>query len=127
MAKILIVDDDPDFVEITRLILTSGGYQVVSAANAKQALAQVSSEQPDLLLLDVMMEGVLDGVHVAHTLAEESRYKLPIIMISSISDSSMAGMFPSDEYLPIDAWISKPVQPKDLLKRVARLIEQPLN
>jgi len=127
MAKILIVDDDPDFVEITRLILTSGGYQVVSAANAKQALAQVSSEQPDLLLLDVMMEGVLDGVHVAHTLAEESSAKLPIIMISSISDSSMAGMFPSDEYLPIDAWISKPVQPKDLLKRVARLIEQPLN
>jgi len=106
MAKILVVDDDPDFVEITRMILEKHGYEVGSASNGDEALRKMREEPPDLVILDVMMSGVLK--------------KVPIVMVSSITSSAQAGMFPTDEYIPIDDWISKPVQPDALLERVDR-------
>jgi CheY-like chemotaxis protein len=122
MTRVLIVDDDPDFVEITRLILQAHGYEIDSASNGEQALASMHASPPDLVLLDVMMSGVLDGVHLAHTISDDPELSgVPVIMISSIASSSMADVFPTDEYLPIDVWISKPVQPDDLLAKVARL------
>ena len=124
MARILVVDDDPDFVEITRTILTSHGYEVASAANGEVALEEMRRQRPDLVLLDVMMTTVLDGLNVSHAISEDPDLQgVPIIMISSIADSPSAGMFPTDEYLPIDAWISKPVQPEDLLSKVGRFVE----
>lgn len=122
MTKVLIVDDDPDFVEITRLILSAEGYEIESATSGDKALEMMRESPPDLVLLDVMMTGVLDGVHVAHAISSDPALShIPIIMISSIADSAMADVFPTDEYLPIDTWISKPVQPADLLEKVARL------
>ena len=122
MTKVLIVDDDPDFVEIMRLILKAQGYEIVTASSGNKALEAMRESPPDLVLLDVMMTGVLDGVHVAHTISEDPTLsRVPVIMISSIADSSMADVFPTDEYLPIDMWISKPVQPDDLLAKVARV------
>lgn len=121
MAKILIVDDDPDFVEITRMILEAHGYEVGSAANGAEALSKMKKEPPDLVILDVMMSGVLDGVNVSHEMsAEPTLRRVPIVMVSSIASSAQAGMFPTDEYIPIDDWISKPVQPDALLERVDR-------
>ena len=121
MAKILVVDDDPDFVEITRMILEKHGYEVGSASNGDEALRKMREEPPDLVILDVMMSSVLDGVHVSHEMsAEPALKKVPIVMVSSITSSAQAGMFPTDEYIPIDDWISKPVQPDALLERVDR-------
>ncbi|MBC7255357.1 MAG: response regulator [Chloroflexi bacterium] len=125
MTRILVVDDDPDFCEIARLILTSAHYEVETAPSGDVALRRVKECPPDLILLDVMMRGILDGVHVARTLEEEGARHIPIIMISSITNSPMAGMFPTDEYLPIDLWLSKPVQPQDLLAKVRRLVGEP--
>ncbi len=123
MAKILVVDDDPDFVEITRLILKARGYYVETASNGDMALHMMRESSPDLVLLDVMMATVLDGVNVVHTMrADVALRHIPIIMVSSIASSAMADAFPTDEYLPIDTWISKPVQPDDLLSKVARLV-----
>ena len=124
MVKVLIVDDDPDFVEITRLILRSAGYDTESASNGETALRLARESPPDVILLDVMMNGILDGVHVARELAEDPTLSdRPVVMVSSITDNSMSGMFPTDEYLPIDMWISKPVQPEDLLSKVGRLVQ----
>lgn len=124
MSKILVVDDDPDFVEIVRLILQKVGYQVITAPDGDTALRIMQENPPDLILLDVMMKGVLDGVETARAISEdEIMRETPLIMISSITDSPMAEFFPTDEYLPIDAWISKPVQPDDLLKKVERYLE----
>jgi CheY-like chemotaxis protein len=82
-------------------------------------------EVPDLVLLDVMMSSVLDGLNLSHAMSTDSTLsKVPIIMISSIAESPQAGMFPTDEYIPIDAWITKPVQPNDLLKKVAQFIKK---
>ena len=123
MAKILVVDDDPDFVEITRLILKAKGYEIESASSGDKALQMMRQEPPDLVLLDVMMSTVLDGVHVVHAMREDATLRhIPVIMVSSIASSPAAELFPTDEYIPIDVWISKPVQPDDLLQKVARFV-----
>ena len=124
MPKILVVDDDPDFVEITRTVLEGNGYEVASAADGEQALQAMRADPPDLVLLDVMMSTLLDGLNVSHVMNEDPVLsKVPIVMVSSITDSPSAGMFPTDEYIPIDAWISKPVQPDDLLSKIAQLVQ----
>ena len=124
MAKILVVDDDPDFVEVTRTILESKNYQVSTAANGKQALAMLKKEKPDLVVLDVMMSYVLDGLDVTEAMSQDPEMKdVPIIMVSSLPSTRYADMFPTDRYVPIDDWLSKPVKPEELLKRVARLVE----
>jgi len=125
MPRILVVDDDPDFAEIIRLVLSAHGYDVQTASNGEMGLRYARERPPDLVLLDVMMVGVLDGVHVAHMLSDDPALgHPPVIMISSIADSPMSGFFPTDEYLPIDAWLSKPVQPQELLRRVAMLLDK---
>jgi len=122
MKTILVVDDDPDFCEITRLILSGEGYQVVTAANGDQALETLKECEPNLVVLDVMMAGILDGVNVALTMSENPQLRdIPILMVSSIASSPMADRFPTGEYLPISGWISKPVQPEGLLKTVKKL------
>lgn len=124
MARILVVDDDPDFVEILRWVLQAHGYQVDTAPDGDTALRLVQTTPPDLMVLDVMMSSVLDGVHVAHELSEHLQlaHRVPVIMVSSIASSDMAAMFPTDEYLPIDGWLSKPVPPERLLEMVSRLV-----
>jgi len=125
VTKIFVVDDDPDFVEITRTILEANGYQVQTASNGAQALPAMHEYAPDLVLLDVMMSNMLDGVNLSHAMhVDPGLRKVPIIMISSIAESPAAGMFPTDEYIPIDAWITKPVQPGELLKKVASLLRK---
>jgi adenylate cyclase len=122
-AKILVVDDDPDFVEIMRTILESNDYNVVTAANGEQALAQVKAQRPDLMLLDIMMSSVLDGLNVSEQLAldPEARF-MPVIMVSSIAETPYAHVFPMGEQPHMDAWLSKPVDPKVLLAKVAELL-----
>ena len=62
MAKILVVDDDPDFVEVMRTVLSVDGHHVVSASSSADGMRQVVREQPDLVILDVIMSTVLDGL-----------------------------------------------------------------
>ena len=120
MAKILIADDDPDFVQILRTILTAEGYEVASAKDGDQALRIMREGGIDLVLLDIMMASVLDGLSVAYEMQKDQALKtVPIIMISSIISSPHASMFPTDEYIPMDVWITKPVDPADLLAKIA--------
>ena len=123
MTKVLVVDDDPDFVEIVSMVLRKEGYEIESAASGDEALKKMRASPPDILLLDVMMSTVLDGVNVSFAIAEDPQLKnVPIVMISSIPDSAHAEEFPTDEYVPISAWITKPVQPQELVKTVKRLV-----
>lgn len=120
---ILVVDDDPDFVEIARTVLESEGYKVTAATNGTQALERARAEHPLLVLLDVMMSTVLDGISVSEAMRDDPELKdIPVIMVSSIADSEHAGMFPTDEDIHIDYWLSKPVPPKELLRKVNSLL-----
>jgi CheY-like chemotaxis protein len=123
-GRILVVDDDPDFVAITTRVLAAAGYEPVSAANGAQALAAMRQRKPDLVLLDIMMSTVLDGLSVSEEMQADPELRdLPVIMVSSIAGTEYAAVFPSDGYVHMDAWISKPIQPEDLLKKISKCLE----
>jgi CheY-like chemotaxis protein len=120
MAKVLVVDDDPDFVKVTTKVLEKAGHQVVSASNGAKALKAMRQDVPDIVLLDVMMSYILDGLDVSREMAEDPALKdVPVIMVTSLTGVKGSGMFPTDEYVPVDEWLTKPVDPNTLLERVA--------
>lgn len=122
-ATILVVDDDPDFVEIMRTILEAHDYRVTTASNGQQALAKVRAQHPDLMLLDIMMSTVLDGLNVSEELSQDPEAKyMPVIMVSSIADTPHAHLFPMEKQPHMDAWLSKPVDPAALIKKVGELL-----
>lgn len=124
MARILVVDDDIDFQVIMRRILETEGYEVVIAEDGDKALEIVRRDgPPDLVLLDIMMATTLEGVDVAREMkGDPALEEVPIIMISSIATSPHAAEFPGDEHIPINGWISKPVQREVLLKTLERFL-----
>lgn len=124
MSKILIVDDDPDFVEATRMVLRSAGHEIVTAADGDEGLRRVRAEQPELIILDVIMKTVLDGLHMSQQLANDPEANpIPILMVTSIANSDYAALFPTDEYIHIRGFMSKPIAPDVLLERVAALLK----
>ncbi len=123
--RILVVDDDPDFVEIVRQVLKAERMDVVSAATAEAALARARALKPDLVIMDVMMQGLLDGVDATRDLRKEPEIAdVPILMITSIPTSEHAALFPTGEDLPIDQLLSKPVSPQRLVDEVRRLLKR---
>jgi CheY-like chemotaxis protein len=123
MSKILIVDDDPDFLNATRILLEHEGHQVKSATGGKQGFEEALENDPDLVILDVMMESVLEGVSVTHKMhANPVTCNIPIMMVSAIAHTDYAALFPTDEYLYIDAYLNKPVDPTMLIKKVRRVL-----
>lgn len=123
MSRIMVVDDDPDFCEAMRMVLAAAGHLAEAASNGAQAVALALQSPPDLIILDIMMQGPLDGLDAAHTLENSIALRhIPVIMVSSIADTYLAGLFPTDEHLPTDAWFSKPVPPDRLLASVERLL-----
>jgi CheY-like chemotaxis protein len=123
MTKILVVDDDPDFLLVTRAVLEFEGYEVLEAAGGGEALEMMRQDRPDLVLLDIMMSTTLEGVDVSREIESDPNLKdVPVVMVSSIATSEHASEFPDDERIPIAAWISKPIQPAVLLKTVERFV-----
>ena len=122
-AKVLVVDDDPDFVEITRTVLQAHGYDVASASSGQQALEMLRRDRPDLVVLDVMMRGATEGYDVSQVMHDDADLKaIPVLMVTSIMDGTMADQFPTDEYLPVAEFITKPVAPAQLVERIRALI-----
>jgi CheY-like chemotaxis protein len=123
MPKILIVDDDPDFVETTRIVLEQEGHETVSAADGDAALQAIRKAKPDLVVLDVIMSSILDGLNVTQRLQDDPENQdIPIIMVTSIANTDYAALFPTDEYVHIDAFMTKPIAPDQLLSQVRRLL-----
>ena len=121
MTKILVVDDDKDFIKITSMILLANNYEVVTAANGEQGLKAMRREKPDLVILDVMMSYVLDGIDVRRTMAQDRDLKdIPVIMATSLTAAKAQGALPTDEYVPASEWIHKPIDPDVLLDRVKK-------
>jgi CheY-like chemotaxis protein len=123
MAKVLVVDDDPDFVNYASKVLGKAGHEVVSAANGAKALQTMRQDVPDVVLLDIMMSYILDGLDVSREMAEDPTLKdVPVIMVTSLTGIKGSGAFPTDEYVPADEWLSKPVDPDMLLQRVDQIV-----
>ena len=125
MAKILVADDDPDFVEFARIVLEREGHTIISAAGGGEAMDKIAEDTPDLIILDVIMDTFLDGLSVSQELSEHADYEqIPIIMITSIANTDYAELLPTDEHVHLDAFLTKPVAPEQLAKEVNRLLRE---
>jgi len=122
-STILVVDDDPDFVEVTRLVLEAEGYRTLAANSGPSAMNLMAHRTPDLVILDIMMDGILDGWDASRRIRSDARLGgIPILVVSSITASEYLGMFPTDEDNLIDNFISKPVESQRLVDEVRRLL-----
>ena len=129
--KILVIDDDPDLVELIRLALETQGYQVFSAASGTEGLEKVKEINPELIILDVMMEHVTEGFQVALELRNpdpKSEYapyrKIPIMMLTAIHSKTPLRFTQAEEYLPVDDFVEKPLKASALLQKVEKLLEK---
>ena len=126
MAKILIIDDDNDFTEATKVILGSRDYEVISADNTKEGLLLLETEDPDLLILDVMMENKAAGIIISRQLRKNPKFqKLPILMLTGMREQTgffFPGEPKSDTFLPVNEFLEKPHLPEILLEKVEKLL-----
>jgi len=98
---------------------------VDSAGSGDLALAQMQKQRPDVVLLDIMMDWALDGVHVTREMLRQQQLQgVPIIIVSSLLDSEYRDMFPQDEYLHFDMWLDKPCPPSRLLAKVEEVLSR---
>ena len=127
-AKILVVDDDPDMREALQMILESGGYTVVMAEDGEQCLAKLKEEQPDLLILDLLMPR-MDGFEVCKAL-KDPRYakyaRMPIIILSSVQEGVSQRRYELETgvRLDVDDYVEKPIESSVLLERVGKLMKR---
>lgn len=125
-AKILIVDDDLDFVKGLRTILESRQYTVLAADNRIEGMEKIRADAPDLIVLDVMMSTWRDGFEMSRELKKNPAYKnIPILMLTGLLEKvgidfkSSAG---DPEWMPVDGFLNKPVEAEQLLNKVQELL-----
>jgi CheY-like chemotaxis protein len=122
--KILLVDDDPDLVSAFEAILYSRGYNVITAMSRHEGLEKLEKENPDLLILDVMMDDEHDGFIMAREV-KKLYPELPIIMLTGISEVTgvnFRAAAADPDWLPADEYLDKPVQPDELVETIEELL-----
>ncbi|MBN1978566.1 MAG: response regulator transcription factor [Anaerolineae bacterium] len=131
MPKVLVIEDDIDMAEAVRMPLEANGYEVVRAATGEEGLQKVKEVEPDLIILDVVMETTTAGFQVSLQLrnpqpdSEYAAYKdIPILMLTAIHDTTSLRFGPDEAYLPVDDFVEKPLTPDVLLEKVAALLEK---
>jgi two-component system alkaline phosphatase synthesis response regulator PhoP len=125
--RLLIIDDDPDFVDAIRSILEGANYLVDIAHNPKDGLQALSSREYDLLLLDIMMGRGAEGIMIARKMRRDARFReIPVLIITGIREQ-IAFLFPGQplhpHFMPVDELVEKPVEPQFLLERVEALLQ----
>ena len=124
-AHILVVDDDPDVVEADRLILEQAGYRVSVAGDGTEGLATLKAGDVDLAIMDVMMSTPTEGFHLTYEMRDDPKLRdIPVLMITAIEEKMGESIDPGKdaEFLPVSDYLRKPVEPQELLSRVAKLL-----
>lgn len=118
--QILLVDDDPDFVEAVKVIVESGGYDVQVAYDGQEGLEAIAEKKPDLIVLDVMMPVMNGHEACAKIKADESTKDIPIILLTAVADRVTTSTYTHRDMLESEAedYMPKPVEPKELLERI---------
>jgi len=125
--KLLIIDDDPDFVDGIRSILVGANYEVDAVHNPKDGFKALKTGKYDMLLLDIMMGRGAEGVMVARKIRNDPQLRdLPVLIITGIREQ-IAFLFPGGavhpHFVAVDELVEKPVEPKLLLERVSSLLK----
>ncbi|MBA7644325.1 Alkaline phosphatase synthesis transcriptional regulatory protein PhoP [subsurface metagenome] len=126
--KILVVDDDPDILDAVTMILESQGYEVVTARDGAEGLANLKAEKPDLMILDLLMPK-MDGWAVCKELQDPrwSKYKgIPILILTSVREEASRRRYELETGLELDVddYVEKPMAPDILLERVGKLLKK---
>ncbi len=118
MKKILVIDDDPDFVRSMKQLLEANSYEVISAGSGKEGLSKAESDVPDLIIIDVMMETWGEGFNVVDKLRENDKTKdIPRILLTALGLQSPLEPT-SPKMIGVKAVLQKPVKPDEVLKAV---------
>jgi len=123
--KILIIDDNINFVKMNSAVLVSGGYEVEAAYNAEEGFTKVEFGKPDAIVLDLMMERHDSGFTLAKKLKSHPTYKnIPILMLTAVGDATgfKFSMETDGYWMKTDDYAEKPIEPDLLLEKVGRLI-----
>ncbi len=125
--KLLVIDDDPDFVAGIKAILDNAGFDVEVAYNPKDGLQALQTKKYDLLLLDIMMGRGAEGIMIARKLRKDAKLReMPVLIITGLREQ-IAFLFPGEpvhpRFVEVDELVEKPVEPKLLLEKVNSLIE----
>ena len=124
--KILIVDDDVDHTKSIQVILESKDYNVVTACDRNEGMEKIKQEKPDLIILDVMMTTWHDGFEMSRELKKDQQFKeIPILMLTGVKERTGLGFKSTagdPEWLPVDGFLDKPVEPGNLLSEVESLL-----
>ena len=122
----MIIDDDPDFVAVTKAILETKQYNVSFAYNPDEGYAKMEEEMPDAIILDVMMGRGAGGFVFARKMRKDSRFdKTPILMLTSMREQTgfdFPGERIHDKFLPVDDYVEKGVEPQVLLDKIEKLL-----
>jgi len=131
MAKILMIDDDPDMVLAARLCLEGAGHTLSAASNGEEGLRLLPEVKPDLIILDVMMDTTTAGFQLALRLRSPDPASplapfsgIPILMLTALHRTTDLRFGPDAEYLPVDAFIDKPIEPDKLIQQVDALLKK---
>lgn len=122
MSTIAIIDDDPDILDASGLVLKSKGFEVITATNPTDGYALIREQHPDLIILDVMMDEPDDGFFLAQKLRRE-KITTPIIMYTSVSKATGLD-FDKGEMVPVDDFVEKPISPELLIQKIKKLLNQ---
>ncbi len=121
MAKILVVDDDPDVVEACQIVLEANQHTVLTAFNRADGMEKLKSQNPDLMILDVMMEQPDDGLKLAQEIRRDGM-DIPIIMLTSVSKVVGMEFGKDDDLVPVNEFFEKPIKPSILVDKVNELL-----
>ncbi len=124
--KLLIIDDDPDFVDGIRSILRAADYQVDAVYNPKDGFKALETGQYDMLLLDIMMGRGAEGIMIARKMRKDAKLReMPVLILTGMREQ-IAFLFPGEQVHPrfvdVDELVEKPVEPKMLLEKVSALL-----
>ncbi len=115
--KVLLVDDDREFIEANKLVLEGSGYEVFTAYDGEGGKKKALEVKPHVIVLDVMMETNEAGFEVARWLrSEEATAKIPIIMLTGINQEFPLNFDKDEVWLPVDEFFEKPVEPEKLIE-----------
>jgi len=122
-GKILVIDDDPNFLEFARIVLESGGYEVHTAENASEGLTIMRQIKPNAVLLDVMISYIFNGLNVTKGMRDDPELRdIPLILISAIVNPEEAALLPAFQNHHADIFMPKPIEPSELLEQVDKLV-----
>jgi two-component system alkaline phosphatase synthesis response regulator PhoP len=125
MARILVIDDDADFLVAVRMVLEANDFEMEAATTPEEGISKLLENEPDLVILDVMMPTDYEGFEIARQIREEHRLvDLPILMLTSVHSTKQVPyrFAPDEEYLPVDVFMDKPIDPEQFIATLQEML-----